>query len=124
VHGAEDGVFLPITVNRKPVEWIFDSGFSNVSLTESEARMLGINVSSAAAKAEDFAGGAATMHSGIADRITIGDAELRHVPVLIFPDTQPPWNEQPPGKKGAIGLQRFWRSRASDDQGRHLQCRT
>jgi predicted aspartyl protease len=100
----DDGVFLPITVNRKPVEWIFDSGASNAALTETEARTLGIAVSSVSAKVGDFAGGTASMRTGIADRITIGDAELRHVPVLIFPDTQPPWNDQPPGKRGAIGL--------------------
>jgi hypothetical protein len=93
-----------MTVNHKPVEWIFDSGFSNAALTESEARTLGIIASSGSAKAGDFAGGTAPMRTGIADHITIGDAELRHVPVLIFPDTQPPWNELPPGKKGAIGL--------------------
>jgi predicted aspartyl protease len=100
----DDGVFLPITVNRKPVEWLFDSGASNAALTETEARTLGIAVSSVSAKVGDFAGGTASMRTGIADRITIGDAELRHVPVLIFPDTQPPWNDQPPGKRGAIGL--------------------
>jgi hypothetical protein len=100
----DDGVFLPMKVNGKAVEWIFDSGFSNAALTESEARALGIAASSRGAKAGDFAGGTASMHTGIADRISIGDAELRHVPVLIFPDTQPPWNDQPPGKRGAIGL--------------------
>lgn len=27
-----------------------------------------------------------------------------NVPVLVFPDSQPPWNEQAPGKRGTIGL--------------------
>jgi hypothetical protein len=36
--------------------------------------------------------------------MVIGDAELRNVPVLVVPDSQPPWNEQPPGKRGTIGV--------------------
>ena len=34
----------------------------------------------------------------------IGDAELRNVPMLVFPDSQPPWNEKPPGRRGTIGI--------------------
>jgi predicted aspartyl protease len=98
-----DGVYLPASVNDKPVEWLFDSGFSHAAMTESEAKVLGIGASGSA-KAEDFAGASASMRTGLADRIVIGDAELRHVPVLIFPDSQPPWNEAPDGKKGTMGL--------------------
>lgn len=36
--------------------------------------------------------------------MVIGDAELRNVPVLVFSDSQPPWNTKPPGKRGTIGL--------------------
>jgi hypothetical protein len=97
-------VILPVVVNGKSVEWLFDSGFSHSAMSESEARMLGIVVRGADATAGDFAGGAAAMRTAVAERVAIGDAELRHVPVLVFPDAQPPWNEQPPGKRGTVGL--------------------
>jgi hypothetical protein len=98
------GVSLPAVVNGKPVEWLFDSAFSHSALSESEARMLGISVHGAAATAEDFAAGTASMRTAMAERIAIGDAELRNVPVLVFPDSQPPWDEYAPGKRGTIGL--------------------
>jgi hypothetical protein len=98
------GVVLPAVVNGKPVEWLFDSAFSHTAMSESEARMLGISVQGASAAAGDFAGGTAPMRTAVAERVAIGDAELRNVPVLVFPDSQAPWNEQTSGKRGTIGL--------------------
>jgi hypothetical protein len=101
--GAQ-GVVLPIKVNGRPVEWLFDSAFSHSALAESEARMLGIRVQSATAQAGDFTGAPTTTRAALADRVVIGDAEVRNVPILVFPDSQPPWNEQPPGRRGTIGI--------------------
>jgi hypothetical protein len=100
----EDGVYLRLVVNGKPVEWLFDSGFSMAALTESEARALGVTVFDASGEASDFAAGTTRTRAGIARRLTIGGSELRNVPFLVFSDSQPPWNELPPGKRGAIGL--------------------
>jgi len=101
---SANGVRLPLMVNGKAVEWLFDSAFSHSALSESEARMLGVAMRGARATAEDFAGGTTSTRTAVAGRITVGDAELRNVPVLVFPDSQPPWNEQAPGKRGTIGL--------------------
>ena len=98
------GVFLPAVVNGRSVEWLFDSAFSHTAMSESEARMVGIAVQGGRVTGEDFAGGTAQARMAIAERMSIGDAELRHVPVVVFPDSQPPFNEQSPGKRGAIGL--------------------
>jgi hypothetical protein len=99
-----NGVVLPVVVNGKPVRWLFDSGFSHSAMSESEARRLGIPVPEATFSASDFAGGQTPTRASVAERITIGDAEVRSVPVLVFPDSQPPWSEQPPGRQGTIGL--------------------
>jgi hypothetical protein len=101
--GAQ-GVFLPIAVNGRPVEWLLDTAFSTSALTESEARMLGIRVQGATAQAGDFTGATTTTRAALAERVVIGDAELRNVPMLVFPDAQPPWNEEPPGRRGTIGI--------------------
>jgi aspartyl protease len=101
---SANGVILPVVVNGKPVEWLFDSAFSHSALSASEARMLGISVQGVSATAEDFTGGTTATRTAVAARMVIGDAELRNVPVLVFPDTQPPWNEQAPGRRGTIGL--------------------
>lgn len=101
---SANGLRLPVVVNGHAVEWLFDSAFSHSALSESEARMLGISARSATATAEDFAGGTTSTRTAVANRIAIGDAELRNVPVLVFPDSQPPWNEQSPGRRGTLGL--------------------
>jgi hypothetical protein len=104
VQSERQGVVLPVVVNGKAVEWLFDSAFSHSAMSESEARMLGISARSATASAGDFAGGTTPTRAAVAERMAIGDAELRNVPVLVFPDSQPPWNEQARGKRGTIGL--------------------
>lgn len=100
---AATGITLPAHVNGKPVAWLFDSGFSQVSLSDSEARTLGIPVHAAKMNAGDFSATTRT-RTGVAERITIGDGELRHVPVMIFPDSHPLWSDRPPGRQGIVGL--------------------
>ena len=48
-------------------------------------------------------GGTAPARSAVADRMTIGDTVLRDVPLIVYPDTQPPWNELPAGRRGGAG---------------------
>jgi hypothetical protein len=95
---------MPATVNGKAVNWLLDTAFSQPAMSESEARSLGIAVSGATAAATDFAGGTAALRMSVAQRMTIGGVELRNVPVIVFPDSQPPFSEHPPGRRGAIGL--------------------
>jgi Aspartyl protease len=101
---SANSVILPVVVNGQSVEWLFDSAFTHSAMSESEARMLGISARGASVTAEDFQGGKTSSRTAVADRMRIGDAELHNVPVLVFPDSQPPWNEQIPGKRGTIGL--------------------
>src|SRR5262249_41020025 len=98
------GVVLPVSVNGKAVNWLLDTGFNMSALSESEARMLGLPVHAGTAQTEDFAGGTAPARTAVAPRVTIGGTELRNVPMLVFPDSQPPWNEFPAGRRGTVGL--------------------
>jgi hypothetical protein len=99
----DQGIVLPARVNGQPVEWLFDSGFSQSAVAESDARRLGITGSGAHMTAGDFTATSDT-RIALADRIVIGDSELRHVPVLVFPDEHPIWGDHPPGKRGIVGL--------------------
>ena len=98
-----EGIVLPVSINGKAVHWLMDTGFSNAALNESEARMLGLTVS-AGGVTGDMQGGTAPARTAVADRMTIGDTVLRDVPLIVYPDTQPPWNELPAGRRGALGL--------------------
>jgi hypothetical protein len=101
---AADGVLLPLSINGKGVAWLFDSAFSHAALTESEARLVGVRVLAGKGQAGDFAGGSTATRVGVAERVSIGGAELRNVPLLVFADSQPPWNDKPPGQRGTVGL--------------------
>jgi hypothetical protein len=73
-------------------------------MSESEARRSGIAIGGSAGRAADSAGGSAPFRSAVVSRIVIAGAELRDVPVIVIPDTQPPWADFAPGQQGAIGL--------------------
>ncbi len=99
-----NGVRMPATVNGRPVEWLFDTAFSHTSLTESEARRLGIAVHGGTGTAGDFTGASVSIRTAVIARLQIGDAELSDVPALVFDDTQEPWRGEEPGKQGTLAL--------------------
>jgi predicted aspartyl protease len=90
-------------VNGKSVNWFVDTAFSTSGLTEAEARMLGLSVQGGVA-VEDLAGGTTRTRTATAERMVVGGMELQNVPLLVFPDSQQPWNDQAPGHRGALGL--------------------
>jgi hypothetical protein len=100
---ARDGISLPATINGKPVTWLFDSGFSNVSTSEAEAQALGLRMLGSRMPAGDFEQ-ETSARMAVADRIRIGRSELRHVPVLVFPDAHPMWQGHAPGRQGILAL--------------------
>ena len=100
----DNGVRLPLVINGKSVEWLFDTAFSHSAMSESEARLLGIAPHAGTGVAEDFAGSATSFRTAVAARVAVGDAELRNVPLLVFSDSQPPWNDEVPGKRGTVAL--------------------
>jgi len=98
------GVRIPLSIDGHTVHWAVDTGFTQPGLSEAEALMLGLVVHDVKGEATDGAGGATTVRTAVADRVTIGATELRHVLMLVFPDSQPPWNEWQPGQRGLVGL--------------------
>ena len=66
--------------------------------------MLGLIVRDQGGRAVDGAGGSTTVRVTRADRVVIGRTELRDVPMLVFPDSQPPSKDLPPGQSGIVGL--------------------
>jgi Aspartyl protease len=120
---SAQGVVVPLSVNGKAVHWFVDTAFSLSALSESEARMLGLLVQ-AGGQTEDLAGGTAPARTAVANRVSIGGTELQDVPFLVYPDSQPPWDELPAGRRGAVGLpvvmalRRFgWTSKTTCEAG-------
>jgi hypothetical protein len=104
VAGAVGGIRMPLSVNGREVNWALDTGFNLPGLSEAEARMLGIAVPETKGEAADGQGGSTSFRMAVADRVTVGGTELRHVLMGVFPDSQQPWNEWQAGQRGLIGL--------------------
>ena len=100
----KDGVHVPISVNGHSVTWLVDTGANISVLSDAEAARLSVAVPAATGRANDLAGGAATAGTGMIRRMTVGRVELRNVPVIVLPASQPPWTDLPAGRQGAIGL--------------------
>jgi hypothetical protein len=101
---GDSGVRIPLAVNGRQVSWLLDTGANISLLSEAEARMVGLIVHDSIGRAGDLAGGTTVVRTAQVGRVVIGQTEVRNIPVLVLPESQPPWNELPPGKQGIIGL--------------------
>jgi Aspartyl protease len=98
------GVYIPVSINGTPVTWLLDTGANVTVLSEAEARMVGLVPQDSSEKLSDLAGGTTKVRTALVGRMTIGATEMRNVPVIVLPDSEPPWNELPPGKRGLVSL--------------------
>jgi clan AA aspartic protease (TIGR02281 family) len=101
---VSDGVRMPLSVNGQPVSWLLDTGANIGMVSEAEARRVGLDVHDSTGQASDLAGGTTRIRTAQLGRMVIGGTEIRDVPVIVLPESQPPWNELPAGKQGIIGL--------------------
>ena len=99
----DDGVWLPVEIGRLTASWLLDTGANISVISEQEAKRLGFKINEPA-QVNDLAGGTAAARTTTAPRLTIGNTELRNVPMLVLPDDRPPFNAVPLGVRGLIGL--------------------
>jgi hypothetical protein len=74
------------------------------AISESEAKRFGLRVVAAPIKIGDVIGTEFDSRVAVADEVTIGLIQLRHVAFLVLSDSQPPFNQSKPGEGGLIGL--------------------
>jgi hypothetical protein len=101
-----DDFFIPLAVNGKPARYGFDSGmdFSMISEAEANRLKLPIHDASAAALRDGASGNAVPIRFVVADRLTVGGVELRHVVFLVIRNDTMPFVELPRDKQGILGL--------------------
>ena len=44
------------------------------------------------------------MRTTVVDRLAIGEMEVQNVPFMVISDSQPPFNDMPPGKRAILGF--------------------
>jgi clan AA aspartic protease (TIGR02281 family) len=98
------GVQIPLLVNDRAATWLLDTGANLTVLSEAEAKTLGVVVDAATSRLDDLAGGTTTVRTARLQRLVIGGTELRNVRAVVLPDSQPPFNDLPQGRRGLIGL--------------------
>jgi clan AA aspartic protease (TIGR02281 family) len=101
---SKEGLTIPVFVHGKALNWGIDTGANISVISEAEARMLGLSVGDEQIKFGDSNGGSAAMRTTVVDRLSIGEIEIRNVPFMVIPDSQPPMNDLPPGKRAILGF--------------------
>ena len=97
-------IFIPASINGLPATYFFDTGGMVSSMSESEAKRLGMEVHDSSGTIGNSAGGRVGLRTAVAREMTIGPIRYRNVSFAVFPDTQEPWSDLPAGRRGLIGL--------------------
>ncbi len=100
-------LFIPVSINGKPGEYIVDTDMNMSTLSESEARRIGLTVRNTTHDAGKYRGAAgvqAGYRTTVADELTVGSVRLKHVAFIVVPDDHKPFADLPLGKRGIIGI--------------------
>ena len=95
---------LPFSINGVQGTYWFDTGADISVLSESEAKRFGLRVMAAPIQEGDVNGTQVNSRVAVADELSVGSILLEHVGFLVVPDSQPPFNQLPPGSRGLIGM--------------------
>jgi predicted aspartyl protease len=99
---TESGV--PVSIHGIKGSYWFDTGASYSVLSERDAQHFGLKVLEVSAQVGVSTGEHVKTKVAIADEMRIGSMTLRNVAFLVFPDGQPPFNQEPEGSRGLIGI--------------------
>jgi len=77
---------VPLEVNGRPAEWIFDSGANLSALTESEAARLGLRVLESTAYVKGSTDKKNALRLAVAPDLRFGRARLKNVVLLVLSD--------------------------------------
>ena len=101
---SQQRLFLPLSIQGNPVEFFLDSDANFSFMSESEARSLGLTVGESALKVHGAGGMATGFRTAVADELTVGNVELKHVAFIVMPDNEAVFARLGPNQQGALGL--------------------
>lgn len=94
---------VSLTINGSTANFFFDDGADISSMSEEEARSLGMTISSASGAMHSMTKDA-SFRMAVAKDVVIGKMHFRNVSFAVFPDNQEPWSLVPKNERGIIGL--------------------
>ena len=97
------GISVPISINRKPANYFFDTGAWVSAMTEAEARRLGLDIRGGIVSIGDASGRGISVRMAVAREVVLGDMRFQNVSFAILPNNEP-WASVPPGQGGILGI--------------------
>jgi hypothetical protein len=98
-----DSLSVAVSVNGKPASFLFDDGADISSISEDEAKALGMTIHAASGSIHSMTKDAA-FRMAVAKDVVIGKMHFHNVSFAVFPDAQEPWSLVPKDQRGIIGL--------------------
>ena len=77
---------VPVDINSQRSEWILDTGASLSTVTESEARRMGLAIREVRGYARGYTGAKNVARLGVAGEVRVGYAHVRNVVFLVLAD--------------------------------------
>lgn len=105
VELLDQNLVLPVGIGGTSAHYILDNGFSLSGMSESEAKRLGLSVHDVTTQIDSMSGAKVGTRIAVVPDVTLGSVHLKNVAFYVLPDSQPPFNELPPGRRGILGLQ-------------------
>ena len=99
-----DQIFIPVSINKNPATYFFDTGAWVNCMSESEAKRLGLAIQKTSGTLNTGTGVRAGFRTAVAPEVVVGDVHFRNVSFAVFPDDQEPWSDLPIGRRGLIGI--------------------
>ena len=97
-------LFIPGSIAGKTVEFFIDSDANFSFVSESEARNLGLSIRDSDARVYGAAGHETKFRISVADKLSVGNVDLKNVAFVVLPDTEEVFRRLPAGKQASLGL--------------------
>ncbi|MGO9257793.1 MAG: retroviral-like aspartic protease family protein [Bryobacteraceae bacterium] len=99
-----DKIFIPISINKSPATYFFDTGAWVNCMSESEAKRLGLAIHDTSGTLNTGTAVRVGFRTAVAPEVVVGGIHFNNVSFAVFRDDQEPWSDLPIGRRGLIGI--------------------
>jgi hypothetical protein len=97
-------LWIPVLINGKPVTFFLDTGAGLSTMSESEAKRLGLTVRQGGTSLGSSTGSRIGFRCAVARELVVGNIRLRNVSFAVLPDDGEPWVHVSEGRRGLLGV--------------------
>ncbi|HLJ18413.1 MAG TPA: retropepsin-like aspartic protease [Bryobacteraceae bacterium] len=97
-------IFIPISINKNPATYFFDTGAWVNCLSESEAKRLRLVIHHSGGTLNTGTTVRVGFRTAVAPEVMVGGIHFSNVSFAVFPDDEEPWSDLPVGQRGLIGI--------------------